>query len=367
MANELLTLEALTPEIFVAGGVDPLLDRLERDVRAVHTDISTREGRAAISSLAFKVARSKTALDDLGKNLVAEWKAKSALVDAERRRVRERLDALRDEVRRPLTEWEEMEDRARRARVRLHETCLEFVQSLARFDTLEPSSEQVGLHITEMKKHRAELREWHEFAQRAQETYAQVGTSLQASLDAAVRRETERAELARLRQEANERARQERDDWLRAEAAKAERKRAEAEAAEAARVVAAKEAAERAKIDRERVAAEEKAREAQAAVEKAERERLETLRRTQWEKQQAEEKSRRDAEAAVGAERRRVAELKAAAQAEQERREADEKHREDIHGKIRMAFLQAGCTKANAVIAAHAVIIGEIPNTKVTY
>ncbi len=37
-------------------------------------DIDTRKGRKAIASLAAKVARSKTYLDGLGKDLVAGWK-----------------------------------------------------------------------------------------------------------------------------------------------------------------------------------------------------------------------------------------------------------------------------------------------------
>jgi flagellar motility protein MotE (MotC chaperone) len=61
--------------------------------------------------MAHKVARSKTYIDNAGKDLVAELKALPKQIDESRRVVRERLDALKDEVRRPLTEWEAEQER----------------------------------------------------------------------------------------------------------------------------------------------------------------------------------------------------------------------------------------------------------------
>jgi hypothetical protein len=80
-------------------------------------DLSTAASRKRIASLAYKVSKSKTALDELGKQLVAEWKAKSAAVDKERKRVRDELDALRDEVRKPLTDWESEQERIEAERI----------------------------------------------------------------------------------------------------------------------------------------------------------------------------------------------------------------------------------------------------------
>jgi colicin import membrane protein len=56
------------------------------------------------------VTRSKTAIDDAGKKLNEEARAKINAVDAQRRKIREELDALAEEVRKPLTEWEKAED-----------------------------------------------------------------------------------------------------------------------------------------------------------------------------------------------------------------------------------------------------------------
>ena len=98
--------------------VDAIIEEVERQARQAADGLTadTRAGRAELASLAHRVARTKTALDDLGKDLVAEWKAKSAAVDAERRRIREALDTLKGTVRAPLTQWE-LDEEARQVRI----------------------------------------------------------------------------------------------------------------------------------------------------------------------------------------------------------------------------------------------------------
>lgn len=98
--------------------VDAIIEEVERQARQAADGLTadTRTGRAELASLAHRVARTKTALDDLGKDLVAEWKAKSAAVDAQRRRIREALDTLKGTVRAPLTQWE-LDEEARQVRI----------------------------------------------------------------------------------------------------------------------------------------------------------------------------------------------------------------------------------------------------------
>src|ERR1700676_4896268 len=95
--------DALTPAtVFAPGGVEGILSKIETEVRAIDRDISTPDGRENVKSLAYKVARSKTALDEMGKELVSGIKTQAATIDAERRTIRDRLDALKEEVRGPL-------------------------------------------------------------------------------------------------------------------------------------------------------------------------------------------------------------------------------------------------------------------------
>ncbi|MDK5351767.1 hypothetical protein P9996_26085, partial [Enterobacter hormaechei] len=117
--------------------LDPIIEAIEKEARSLVPDVSTRKGRDAIASMAHKVARSKTYIDNAGKDLVAELKALPKQIDESRRIVRERLEALKDEVRRPLTEWEAEQERikAEEAMNAMHAEALEmnirFDQELA--------------------------------------------------------------------------------------------------------------------------------------------------------------------------------------------------------------------------------------------
>ena len=55
-------------------GLRTYLDRIRDEANSLVPDTSTRKGRDAIASMAFKVAKAKTALDDMGKTLVADLK-----------------------------------------------------------------------------------------------------------------------------------------------------------------------------------------------------------------------------------------------------------------------------------------------------
>lgn len=72
--------------------IDPIIEAIEKEARSLVPDVSTRKGRDAIASMAHKVARSKTYIDNAGKDLVAELKALPKQIDESRRIVRERLE-----------------------------------------------------------------------------------------------------------------------------------------------------------------------------------------------------------------------------------------------------------------------------------
>jgi colicin import membrane protein len=175
--NDLAVIKVLTPAIvFAPGGVEDVLSKIFAEVKSVKTDISTPGGRQAVASLAYKVARSKTFLDEMGKELVAEWKTKSSAVDAERRTIRERLDALKDEVRKPLTDWEN----ADKDRVAAHETALADIEALAVLGS-EPTAAECAARLTALASRPP--RDWQEFAARADSAAALAKASLTQSLD----------------------------------------------------------------------------------------------------------------------------------------------------------------------------------------
>lgn len=352
---ELAVVKPLTAQmVFVPGGVDDILNKITNEVRAHKPDISTESGRAAIASLAYKVARSKTALDEMGKGLVTDWKAKAGAVDAERRTIRDRLDALKDEVRKPLTDWEN----ADKLRIEAHEKAILDLQALLDFGGMDPTAAQI--------KERGDIlaarpaRQWEEFAQRAQEATTTVGARLAQLYDQVYAVEAERAELARLRAEEAARQQKERDDRIAAEAAERARLAAEAKAKAEAEEAAAKAEQERQRLQREKDAERERAERAEIAAreaaEKAERER-----------QAAEAKAERDRIAAVEAEKKRHADVLAAEQAATAKREADKKHRAKINGEARDGLVKAGLEAEQATAVVVAVARGDVPHVKISY
>jgi hypothetical protein len=110
MKTELEQIEKMMPaKLFKAKFMPTLLKAIEIEATAEIPDAETPDGRKAITSLAYKIARSKTTIDDLGKGFVAEQKQAIAAVDAVRKTARDFLDQLKVKVRAPLTAWEDAE------------------------------------------------------------------------------------------------------------------------------------------------------------------------------------------------------------------------------------------------------------------
>jgi transcription termination factor Rho len=63
--------------IFSDEGLEEILTEIERQVKAHVPDVTTDHGRKDIASLAYKVARSKTVVDDFGKSVISDWKKKT--------------------------------------------------------------------------------------------------------------------------------------------------------------------------------------------------------------------------------------------------------------------------------------------------
>ena len=72
-------------------------------------DLHTEAGRKKVASFASNISKLKTKIDLVGKELVSEWKSKSKVVDNSRKMVRDELDLLKLEARKPLTDWENIE------------------------------------------------------------------------------------------------------------------------------------------------------------------------------------------------------------------------------------------------------------------
>lgn len=331
--NVLATVETLTAlDVFTDEKHEELVARLEVYVRALPKDMDTPKGRDEIRSLAAKVARTKTGLDDLGKEFVADLKKQTGAVDAKRKLIRDRLDALRDEVRDPLTQFEEAEAK----RISEHEAAL--------IQIMHAPGMLVGQGVEQIRAVKAQLealasRNWQEFDERALTAFAETMPKICSMRDAAEQAERDAAELIVLRKQAAEQ--QARDVAAKLEAEKAENARLAAQA-EAARTA---EAVERAKVAAEKAAAAELERAAQAV---------------------------RDAEAAaakaVEAERLRVAREEGDRIAAAAKLERNKKHRAKVHNEI-AGFLMgdAGLSNDHAHSVVEQLAAGRVPHVTITY
>ena len=97
-------------QIFTTSdGLDPILQDIQKKVDEFIPDVTTKKGREQIASIAHNISKSKTYLDNVGKELVTELKKTPKLVDAARKQMRDYLDNLKQEVRKPLTKLEQEE------------------------------------------------------------------------------------------------------------------------------------------------------------------------------------------------------------------------------------------------------------------
>lgn len=323
-------------------GLDPYLKTIRQEVDAFLAEppsIDTNKGRQAYASMAHKIARSKTAIDGVGKELVADLKELPKKIDAERKRWRDTLDSWRDEVRGPLNEWEAAEER-RRAE---HEGSIARLRELAEgLDEIDSQglktllAEVEGMHIDQA---------WEEYEAEAHRVKEVSVTTLRVALQKREQYEAEQAELARLRAEAEAREQKEREERIAREAE--ERARREAD--------------ERAQAEREAAARREQ--EAKEAAERREREHQEAIEKA---KREAEEEQER-----IRAEHRRMEEERLAEQRRQEaeaaQRQANKEHRARVNRTAMQAMIDGGMPADCAKQAVTLIAKGEVPAVTINY
>jgi hypothetical protein len=314
--------------LFQPNGLDQILDKIRSEVALHVPDISSERGRKAIGSLARKVASSKVRLDDLGKELVSEAKAQISTIDSERKRMRDELDQLRDDTRRPLTEWEDKE----KARLQAHEDAVNEMTNMVPADTLDA----IAAQMKRVEEYVA--RNPQEFKERYGRASLGCISRLSAAAQAIKVRQAEQAELVRLQKLEAERQQFEREERIKAQAAAEAKAAAEARALEEAAKVERAAKAEHDRIQQEKAEAEVRAARAEAArldaIEAAERARVaeETRQkreaaRAEFERIEAEANAKQESEARIRKIEEDAAKEKAEAfrKATQEREEAKRK------------------------------------------
>lgn len=243
-------------EIFKDGKkLDAIYTRIEKMALGLVADVTTKEGVSQIKTCARQIASVKIKVDDAGKKVKAELNKLPDLIDENRRTFREKMEALQEEIRRPVTEIENREKEI---------DCIKAMHmavAMSGSAIIRQQLEKVkAIELTEEK--------WKESLAKAEKAVAGEVSALNLMLQEAEKREEEARELEELRKKQEEADRIIREQKIKEEAER--RAKAEAEA---------RAAAEKARLEREKAEAERKAAEAekerQEAQERAERAEME--------------------------------------------------------------------------------------------
>lgn len=381
-------------------GLEPILERIRIDAMALaeQHDISHPDGRKAIASAAYRVSRSKTAVEKIKKRLTADQKAQLAKIDSEGRRFSDECDKIRDNIRRPLTEWED----ADRLRIQTHERHLKEIEDLLVFYG-EPNVKDIEDRLTKLSEDYGDDGEvfgWEEFAARARKTIAGVTESLGTRLAELKHREAQIAEALRLRAVEEEERRLAREEQLKNEAAARARAEVEARSKAEADALAAKvkedaDRAERARqeleqktrqLEHEAQLAEQKAQQAEEAAKTARAEIVKKMAALEAlhvrEKAAAEEKARKAdemakaaQEAAVERERKRAADEQARIKQEADQRREQKRHRDKVHSDAAKEIMDIWAditlgkdiSDHDALAVVQAISENRIPHIQITY
>lgn len=227
------------------ANLDGLYNVVEIKARALVADVTTKEGVSQIKSTARQIASIKKRVDDLGKDIVAELKDLPKQIDANRKKWREDMEALQDEIRKPVTEIENRQAEIEEIRATHGKLALS-------------GSEEIKAAIETIDKIELTGDKWKESLDAAAAAVKAEKGALEVMLNAALKKEAEARELEELRKKQEEAERIIREQKIREEAERKAREEAEARAA-----------AEKARLEREKQEAERKAAEAEKAAREA--------------------------------------------------------------------------------------------------
>lgn len=235
-----------------SANLDGLYNVVESKARALVADVTTKEGVAQIKSTARQIASIKKRVDDIGKDVVAELKDLPKQIDANRKKWREDMEALQDEIRKPVTEIENRQAEIEEIRATHGKLVLS-------------GSEEIKAAIEALDKIELTGDKWKESLEDATAAVIAEKNALEVMLKAALKKEAEARELEELRKKQEEAERIIREQKIREEAERKAREEAEARtAAEKARLEREKQEAERKAAEAERAAREALEREAEA-------------------------------------------------------------------------------------------------------
>ena len=339
-------------QAFVEGqDIDSTIEKIREEAKYLPVDMTVRKNREEVASFAYKIARSKTAVDKAGATLKAKYAEIPKKIDANRRVYKDAFESLQAEVRQPLTEWEQAE----KERVQRHEHRVELIKQ-----STDLGDDSCSVSISGAIDMLSDLtidESWEEYESEAHRVKASAIASLTAHLEKRRKYEAEQAELEQLRKAAAEQAQKDREAKIAREAAEQARKEAE-QAVQA----------EREKAEDERIAAKLAAEQAKRDLELAEQRRVAQENQAKLDAEAAEKRAAEQAEAARQAEIDRQAAEAMRIEGERLKREADTKHKAAINRQALADLIEhADITEEQAKLVIKCIAKRLIANVTINY
>ena len=209
-------------ELFTAQGMDALIEQIKQEVVDFKADVTTKEGRAAIKSMAAKVAKCKAPIKNLAMELKEESRKLIDGVNAQWNVFEAAMDTLRDKTRKPVDDIEAAE-------AKLLAERKDRIERIKNHGILYNSTLQDIEIAMENVKEIFNFDNWGEFQFVAESAAKEVLTNLQNLYQQKQDQIKKDAELEQLRKEAAERAQKDHEEKAAAAAVEAERARVEAQ------------------------------------------------------------------------------------------------------------------------------------------
>lgn len=330
--------------------IDNIKSQVDEQINGIVWDFTKKKDRDTVASLAYKVGRSKTAIDAEGKKLKEKYTVFTKAIDADRKLAKEELEAEQARIRKPLDDWENAE-KERKARLFGRVDLIKGFLSVQDHHTAKDIQEAIsilgGMQIDET---------YQEIEQEAKLAKLETLEALRSLLVKREAYEAEQIELEALRQAEILRQQQERDAQIAREATEK----------------ANREAEEKARLEAERVQGEKQ--EAEQREQRLQAEKAEALQREEYLKQKAIDDAKQaeiNQQKAIEAERERIEFERLAKEdaerKEKEKREKDQDHKRAVNQSIIAELSKLGIDEEKSKALILAIYKNQIPNIKITY
>jgi colicin import membrane protein len=347
------------------GKIAPILEGIREEAMLLVPDVSTKKGRDAIASAAYQVSTRKSAMQKHKMELSRKLKDIPKTVDANWREIEAYCDALRDEVRKPLDDFDAEQaalEAARKAEAAAAEFHRLAVEHEAWFDGVIAQDWEYADIANQLFDHeKEEARKAAELAQLKHDAAVAEAATAKAKADAEA--EAKAVEAATMRREIEAKVAKENAEKAAAKAAQdlidakakaaqdlidAEQRANDAKAKASKELADATAKAAQEKIDAEQRAKEAAARAAQALIEAT---------------AAAVAKAAAEASAKEAAEAAKVA----AIEAENRKREVDKAHIASIRRDVLDDLMTSGIDEATARAVIGAIVKKSVRHVAIAY